>query len=825
MAGNIKGMTIEIGGNTAPLEQALKDVNKDLNSTQKELNQVNKLLKLDPTNTTLLKQKQELLGDQIKNTTTKLDALKQAQKQLDETMKNGGEVNQKEYRELERQIAMSESSLKKLKDEAKACNPQLAQLKEGLKKIGDVAGKGLQASIDLTVNGIKAMATASISAVTSLGALAIKAGAMADDLNTLSATTGLTTKQLQQFSYASDLIDVSTETLSGSLKKLTSSMNSAERGTGTQAEAFEKLGVNIKNVDGSLRSNSDVFNDTIRALGNIANETERDAMAMQIFGKSATELNPLIKGGIDTLDEMGKQADKLGLILSQDALDGANAFNDQIDILKANGRGLFNVIGTEIASSLVPAMEQLNEYSMEVIQNLTTALREGGIEGLVNEVSNQLGQAIPKVLELLPKVADIGVQLVNTLINSLSANGGGIGSTGAELVTKLIEGFYSILPTFVNLATQIITGFVAKLGENMPDIITAVVEGFINVADVLIENIDIILDAVVKIAVGIVEGIDKALPLILDALPDALQKIATALVDNLPLLLDAVGKILTGIGKILLKVLDWLGTPILKALGSIAGAIISGIGTLFDAVTDLGVQIGQFIVDNVHLITDRFVEFMSKIASALLEKAKRLYDDAKQILEYLGQGIMNAVSIITGYIKKLWNQMENAFLDAFSAIVEVGTYIIQGLWNGMKNAKDWLIGKIKSLCTDALGAIKDFFGIESPSKVMANEVGNFLAKGIGVGFEKTMPSVIDQMKESLSNVTNAFQTELSFGDIPQIQGNQIISENQYITRNYNNTVETLRQPTNIELILDGTKVARALIPPLDNEYNRLGVRV
>ena len=123
------------------------------------------------------------------------------------------------------------------------------------------------------------------------------------------------------------------------------------------------------------------------------------------------------------------------------------------------------------------------------------------------------------------------------------------------------------------------------------------------------------------------------------------------------------------------------------------------------------------------------------------------------------------------------------------------------------------------------GAIKDFFGIESPSKVMATEVGNFLAKGIGVGFEKTMPSVIDQMKESLSNVTNAFQTELSFGDIPQIQGNQIISENQYITRNYNNTVETLRQPTNIELILDGTKVARALIPPLDNEYNRLGVRV
>lgn len=123
------------------------------------------------------------------------------------------------------------------------------------------------------------------------------------------------------------------------------------------------------------------------------------------------------------------------------------------------------------------------------------------------------------------------------------------------------------------------------------------------------------------------------------------------------------------------------------------------------------------------------------------------------------------------------------------------------------------------------GAIKEFFGIESPSKVMANEVGNFLAQGIGVGFEKTMPSVIDQMKEKLTGITDAFQTELAIGDIPQIQGNQIISENQYITRNYNNTVETLRQPATVELILDGTKVARALIPPLDNEYNRIGVRV
>lgn len=88
-----------------------------------------------------------------------------------------------------------------------------------------------------------------------------------------------------------------------------------------------------------------------------------------------------------------------------------------------------------------------------------------------------------------------------------------------------------------------------------------------------------------------------------------------------------------------------------------------------------------------------------------------------------------------------------------------------------------------------------------------------------------MPSVIDAMQEKLAGVTTAFQTELSFADVPQIKGNEIISENQYITRNYTNTIETIRQPQAIELTLDGTKLARAMIPPLDSEYNRLGVKI
>lgn len=437
----IKGMTVRIGGDTSELNKAISDANNEIKKTGKELKEVEKLLKLDPTNTELLKQKQQLLGQQIGQTTTKLEALKEKQKAFDETIKKGGNVSEEQYRKLEREIASTEKSLKDLKEEAKNTHPQLEKVKDALMKVGSVAKDIASKGLELTITGIKAMGTACMGAVTSVGALAIKSGQLADDLNTLASTTGLSTKELQEFQYASDLIDVSVDTLAGALKKTTASMTSAQDGTGATAEAFKKLGVSITNADGSLRDNNDVFQDSIRALGNVANETERDALAMQLFGKSATELNPLIEGGIDTLARMSEQANDLGLILSQEALDGANAFNDEIDILKANGKATFNVIGTEIAGELAPAMKNLNEYTMEVIKSLTTAMNEGGLEGLVKEASKQFGDLLSKLSSYLPKVAQIGVDIIKTLVSSIKENAGQMGETASELITTLTERF------------------------------------------------------------------------------------------------------------------------------------------------------------------------------------------------------------------------------------------------------------------------------------------------------------------------------------------------------------------------------------------------
>ena len=187
LADKIKGITIEIGGETTGLSKAMKQVNGEARSLQNELNQVNRLLKLDPKNTELLAQKQKLLSESVKGAKTSLDALKKAKADADETMKNGGEVNENQYRQLQREIVKAEQNLKSLEDQAKSFGSIGTQkLKEIGKSISDFGGKitdaGKKASVASgAIGAIGAGAQAAFSEVDgALDTIITKTGATSD---------------------------------------------------------------------------------------------------------------------------------------------------------------------------------------------------------------------------------------------------------------------------------------------------------------------------------------------------------------------------------------------------------------------------------------------------------------------------------------------------------------------------------------------------------------------------------------------------------------------------------------------------------------------
>ena len=358
MAKRIQGITIEIDGNTTKLTKALEGTNKEIRETQSALKDAEKLLKMDPGNMELLKQKQELLGKAVGQTKEKLDTLKEAMAQMDA---QGVDKSSSEYQGLQREIIQTEKELKNLEKAAKSSNATMA-------KIADTASKVSQKAQQVA-DATRGLSTAAGGALVALGGMAVKAASDADELNTLAKQTGLSTASLQKMSYAADRVDVSVEDITGAVKKMKSKLDDS-------ADSFEAIGVSIKDANGEYRNTEDIFYDVIAALGDIENETERDVVAMDLFGKSADSLAGIIDDGGQAMKELGQAAEDKGLIISQEDLDSANELDDTLDEMKANLSGAFGKAAISAMKALTPLLEKAAGWIGSISEKLANVSPE-----------------------------------------------------------------------------------------------------------------------------------------------------------------------------------------------------------------------------------------------------------------------------------------------------------------------------------------------------------------------------------------------------------------------------------------------------------------
>ena len=452
MASNrIKGLTIEIDANTVKLTDALQKVDSSLRNTQSQLRDVNKLLKLDPTNTDLLKQKQKLLGDQVELTKQRLDELKKAQEQMDA---KGIDKNSEQYQALQREIIETEQKLKSAEkasaDFSQAMEKHTKTVKERLKEVSSAA-KEVQEKTE------KLSAAAAVGAAGML-AMAGKAGATADELLTMSNVTGFSVEELQKMQYASERVDVSMDAMTGSITKLTSNMAKG-------SSVFDELGISITDQDGKMRDATDVWYEALEALSKIENETERDQVSMELFGKRAMDMAGIVDDGGEALRQLGEEAEATGTILSTDAVESAGKFNDQIDELKARASQAFLSAGASLADSLLPALETL----VDVIGNVLSwfGQLDGGTQtfiltilGLVAAISPIAGMiatitsmAAALNVALLPMIGTIGAIVV--AIAAVVAIGVALYKNWDTIKQKASELWNSLKTTFENIKNTI----------------------------------------------------------------------------------------------------------------------------------------------------------------------------------------------------------------------------------------------------------------------------------------------------------------------------------------------------------------------------------
>lgn len=476
MAGSVKGITIEFNGETTKLDKALRNINKETKDIDSELKKVKTALKFNPTSVELWRQKQQLLAEKVGETKKKLDLLKKAQAKLDA---DGVAKNTEEYRKLQREIIETESKCKSFEGELRGIGN--VNLRAAAAQVEEVGNK-------LTAAG-EALAPVSAAAATivaSIGALTAKSASWADDLNTMSKIYGISTEQLQLYAATADLVDVEVETIAAAHRKLTKSMATAKDGSGAAAEAFEKLGVKVTDSNGELRQTEDVFNDVVKALGGIENDTERDAAAMDLLGKSAQELNPLIEDAGETYKNLSETFDKYGLeFVDQESLDRANEMQDQLDTIKAVGTVAMQTIGVKLAGYIAPALEKvadlvgkiaewLSTLSPETLAMVTTIAAVVAVAAPLLLILGQLAFAISSIMTLVGVLAPIlaGVSLpilgIIAAIVAVIAIGVLLYKNWDKIKAKAQADWQSVVDTVMSIKDKIVNTF-TQLKQKVAD--------------------------------------------------------------------------------------------------------------------------------------------------------------------------------------------------------------------------------------------------------------------------------------------------------------------------------------------------------------------
>lgn len=570
MAGNIKGITIEFQGDTTQLDRALRDVDKNTRGIDKELKQVNKDLKFNPTSIELWRQKQDLLKAKIADTSNRLKMLKQAQAQMDA---KGVDKNSEEYRKLQREIIETESKLKTFKGQLQAVgNVKLRVASEQLKELGSKA--------TAAGNAMRGVSRAAGVLAGAIGALAYKSGKWADDLNTMQKQYRISTKQLQLYAAAAKLVDVDVNTITKAHVKLTKTMGNAAKGSASAAESFEKLGVSITNEDGSLRDNDAVFQDAISALGKMGNETERDALAMDLFGKSASELNPLIVDGGETYKRVAETMQKYGLdFVDQETLDKANEFNNQIDTIKSVGVLAFQSLGAALAGVLEPVLEKVVD--------------------LVGKFANWISGIDPVILAIV----------------------GGVSLLVAAIAPALL--LFGALATAAGAVAGVLAGITAPMiaiGAAIAGIV-AVVAMALAQSTTFRETITSLMTSLAQIFLPVIQQLLGVFKTLFATIKDTVMEVANQLApvfQALTPVIQLVAKLLAGRLKVALTVIS--------AAIRIVGAVVKSLATIFSATF-------MAIFNTAAAAVARLKGIFAKVKSALVNPFETAKNAIKGIVD------------------------------------------------------------------------------------------------------------------------------------------------------------------------------------------------
>ena len=572
---------------------------------------------------------------------------------------------------------------------------------------------------------------------------------------------------------------------------------------------------------------------------------------------------------------------ELGTILSEALVKLTGFLPKAIEI---GGRLLSSIlqgISDHAGEIMAAAVEVVTKLVQAIIDNAPLVLRTGIT--ILTELVKGVGNALPT---LIPAAVSAVITLAETLIDNV----GVMIDAAVTLFSGLAEGIVNAIPIIIQALPKLIESILTAIVENLPviieagvSILNALLDGIMEALPVLLEyiptlietvisiiteNLPLIIETGVTLLMSLVQGIMEALPELIGYIPTIVQTICTLVVDNLPLIIETgiqlLMQLLNGIIDALPELIGYIPTiidsivaaitellPIIIETGiqlliSLVQGIINALPQLIASAPRLISSLVNGITQNLPQIIQSGVKLVIALVQGIIQNLPQILQAAVKLIGELVRGLISCIpQIIQSAVQMGGELVKNLFKtisDGFKSVVSIGKDLVSGIWNGISSSLSWIKNKIKSWVGDVVGFLKRLFGIGSPSKVMAREVGRWLPPGMSVGFENAMPDAEKALQDTVDDAVDSLQANMPSPQIElkaktsgidaeigaaydrmqsAIEAEQRklqVSENvQLATRNAE--AETEHEPEYVETVIniDGKETARVISPYVSKE--------
>lgn len=522
-----------------------------------------------------------------------------------------------------------------------------------------------------------------------------------DQVDKMSQKLGLSTQAYQQWDYVLGQSGADINSMSTGLKTLTNKLDDAKNGGEAAQAMFEALGLSMEDL--STMSREDVFAATIAGFQGMADSTERAALANDLFGKSGQELAPLFNTSVEETQALMQAASDLGMVMSDEAVSAAADYQDALDTLQRTFGGLKNSLMGDFMPSITSVMEGLS------------ALISGDSSG-IGKISEGITSFIDNLTSMAPQLLEVGSSLILSLGEAIVSNLPLLISAAGETVLSLAQGLISQLPMILSVGLQVLVELANGIAQSLPTLIPTLVSVVVEMVKTLTDpgTLSSLIDAAIAIIFGLTDGIIEALPILIEAVPEIIINLTESLISESPKLLEA---------------------------------------SLM-----LVVKLVEGIVTNLPRLLASGKDMVVTIVTGAWSLAESMYSKAGELLGKFISGVRNAFPLVLEKGKEIAGKVVSGLGQVGQSLFNAGMDVVRGIWSGISGGKSWIKTQITNWVGDVVSFLKRIFGISSPSKVMRDQVGIWLAKGIGVGFEDGLEDVAKDMATALPTMSMTLGT-------------------------------------------------------------------